>query len=275
MSNIIERVRSIIDVYNSSVAGFEKRCGLSNGAVSQPLKGNKEFSTATISKICYYTPFDEHWLTTGSGEPFKPNISFQDHIIKVLFEEGSDIKTFEHRNGNIPGTFKRVIEKPWNIRRGTLFLWAEDLRGIYPNHDYSWIYENTDKEGIFFDTNQQGEKRIEPTENKSQNIEIMALRYLVDNADFEYEIIDDSLAPNTTYGDVAICKNVDLSKEIKWNDVYYIETDKITILRKVKPDDDPDNIKCVARNDEYDSISIPRKEIVKAGIVIGVIKKRA
>lgn len=267
MSSIIERVRSIIDVYNSSVSGFEKKCGVSNGTISQPLKGNKEFSSATISKICYYTPFDSLWLERGTGEPFKPSISFIDHMIKVLFEEGSDIKTFERLNGNIPGTFKRVIDNSGKMRRGSLILWAEDLRGIYPNHDYSWIYENPDGEEMNSDANQQGRK---PTNKKHENSTINLLGI---SGDFAVKISDNALSPNINFGDIAICRVTDISRAINWNALYFIQTKDISIIRRIKSDEDQNNIRCVLLNNESEPIIIPREEITKAAIVISVMRE--
>lgn len=267
MSSIIERVRSIINVYNSSVAGFEKRCGLSNGAISQPLRGVKEFSNTTISNISYYTPFTDYWILTGSGEPFKHTISFLDHMIKVLFEESSDIKTFESLNGNIPGTFKRLIGNPHNIRRGSLILWAEDLRGIYPNHDYSWIYENPDGEEINSGSNQQG---IKPTNKKHENSTINLLGI---SGDFAVKISDNALSPNINFGDIAICRVTDISRAINWNALYFIQTKDISIIRRIKSDEDQNNIRCVSLNKESEPIIIPREEITKAAIVISVMRE--
>ena len=71
MDETILRIKRIIDLYQCSMAGFEKKCGVANGAISQPAHGYKKISAKTISKISFYTPFQIQWLMDGTGEPFK------------------------------------------------------------------------------------------------------------------------------------------------------------------------------------------------------------
>lgn len=284
MNSQAERLRSIISLYNSTMATFEKNCGLSNGAISLRIREGRNFSPNTISKICNYYPINEYWLYCGQGEVFKEELTLIEHFVKLLFDLGIDFFSFEAEYGLLPGTLKGIFDGKEERSNYDIVSWVRFLQKYDPKLDYSWVDEY-DEELPHFEDLSYPEDAIEEKikENRKtghpqseENIKnAPVLERLSNNADFEAEVIDDSLAPNTTYGDVAICKYSDLSEEIKWNDVYYIETNKISMLRKIKPDENPDNIKCVARNEEYDTIILSKREIVKAGIVIGIIKKRA
>lgn len=282
------RLQSIIKLYDSSMAAFEKKCGLSNASISLPIRQKRNFSYNTIKKICQHFPISEYWLYCGKGEVFKEELTLCEHIVKLIYELGIDFIAFESLIGLAPGSFQDTVDNQENQDKYELLNWVNSLKEHNPNLDLSWALEFDDDYVDFseafgdyeevdrMETEQLIESMVKgndlPREDSQKKNYISKIEEV---CDFEFEITEDSLAPNSTCGDVAICKTVDISKAIIWNNVYYIETNNISVVRIIKPDDNPDNIKCVARNEEYDPITIPRNEIVRAGIVISVIKKRA
>lgn len=306
MTGQSERLKSIIKLYNSSMVAFEKKSGLSNGAISMPIRKGIDFSTATISKICLKYPINEYWLFSGQGNVFKEELSLPEHIVKILYELGIDFCTFETQYGLLPGTVISVLDDHEKEEKYNLLDWAQYLNNYAQDNnivlDFSWIedyereneyldyYPRYDEEQIKIMQEIEAERYLDAIEGKKyvnpitktplhpkkkREIAASSLLRLFKEGDFEYEILDASLSPQTTFCDIAICKDADISKEIQWNNVYYIETARSAFVRIVKPDDNPDNIRCVARNEDYDPIIIPRADIIKAAIVIGVIKRMA
>lgn len=143
MIDIHSRVIKIIELYGMTVGGFERKCGVSNGAIYAPLKHiPRKFSDHTIRSIEYYTLFNYNWIMDGSGVPFKDNLTFQENILKILFEENSNIKLFEKIAGFTPKSYKRMLNP--KTEYPTIYEWGKALKQLYPNHDYSWLYRDLD-----------------------------------------------------------------------------------------------------------------------------------
>lgn len=64
-----ERIIKFIDTLNISISEFERKCGLSNGAVSKMTDNTRITTIERISKT--YPQLNIAWLRTGEGEMLK------------------------------------------------------------------------------------------------------------------------------------------------------------------------------------------------------------
>lgn len=258
-----ERVQKILDLYNSSISGFEKKCGLSSGAIYLPLKRNTHFSSNTLDKISFYTPFNRKWIENGTGDIFRTDLSIYDNILRILYEEGSDIKSFERKNGNTPGTFKNALIR--NRKFSDMVAWAEDLKEIYPDHDYSWIYQSSS-----IGTKQQSSKSSNK-DDSMDNYATVIFKYFPDY-DSIFEANDNAMSPRISNGDTAICKTIDPNGIWAWNKMYLVETANGSFIRRVKPGECEEEIRCIADDSNYETIIVKKSEIIKAAAILGAIK---
>lgn len=269
MSSQADRMRSIMNLYNATIAGFEKKCGLSGGAIYLPIRRESNFSEATIEKVSFYTPFNRQWIKEGEGDVFKDELSFFDHMLKILYEEKSDIRSFEKRNGNIPGTFKNALKK--KMRYGDMVLWAEDLKGIYPNHDYSWIYNSEVKQKSPEDRIPSKHEEAFP---KANNEIIAAFEKMFPDCDGLITVNNDAMSPSLMIGDIVVCKQIDPQRVWMWNSIYFISTENGTLIRRVRKGDSENSILCIADNSEYEPILLYTSEISSASLLLGKISAK-
>lgn len=104
-----ERIFEFIKAMNLSVAEFERRCGLSNGAVSKMSENTRASTFDRISKI--FPALDIIWLKTGEGEMLKPDSGI--HNNKVSGNSGTmTMNNGQHINITLPEEGTQKIIKP-------------------------------------------------------------------------------------------------------------------------------------------------------------------
>lgn len=81
------------------------------------------------------------------------------------------------------------------------------------------------------------------------------------NVDFAITISGDSMAPDYPNGSQILIKKYDFSHFIEWGRVYVLDTANGSIVKKLMPDDSPDNVRCESLNPFYPPFSVPLSDI--------------
>lgn len=91
--------------------------------------------------------------------------------------------------------------------------------------------------------------------------------------DFMISVKGSSMYPKYSSGDVVACRMIEELLFIQWNKVYVIDTiSQGVIMKRLKKADSEESIICKSDNKEYDEFSLPKKDIRKIALVVGVIR---
>lgn len=94
------------------------------------------------------------------------------------------------------------------------------------------------------------------------------------DSDFLIRVKGDSMTPKFTGGDLVACKKIDIKSAyfIQWNRVYVVYTQSQGVMiKRIRPSDNEDCIKCVSDNEKYAPFDVPRSDIVALALVNGSI----
>lgn len=92
-------------------------------------------------------------------------------------------------------------------------------------------------------------------------------------ADFVIPVNGDSMEPKYFRGDMVACQMVSLSDSFfQWGRVYILDTTQGVLLKKVKKGSQPDTIKLISENPEYDPIEISYSDIYHIALVMGLVR---
>lgn len=83
----------------------------------------------------------------------------------------------------------------------------------------------------------------------------------IKNVDFAITISGDSMAPDYPNGSQILIKKYDFSHFIEWGRVYVLDTPNGSIVKKLMPDNSPDNVRCESLNPFYPPFSVPLSDI--------------
>lgn len=101
-------------------------------------------------------------------------------------------------------------------------------------------------------------------------------RYIIPifkDAEFMIPVKGGSMVPKYNSGDIVACKKLSLSDIFfQWNKVYVIDTDQGVLVKRIHKSDDPDKVKIVSENPDYEPFELPISRIRAVAIVIGVVR---
>lgn len=93
------------------------------------------------------------------------------------------------------------------------------------------------------------------------------------NADFLISVTGDSMIPRYEAGDLLACKLIQEILFFQWGKTYVVDTSQGVMVKKLFEDrNNPDNLLLVSDNTNYPPFSIPRSDIRKLALVVGVIR---
>lgn len=92
-------------------------------------------------------------------------------------------------------------------------------------------------------------------------------------AEFMIQVKGSSMIPKYSSGDIVACKKLSL-KDIffQWNKVYVLDTDQGVLVKRIHRSSDPDFIKIVSENPQYEPFDLHLSKIHAIAIVIGVVR---
>lgn len=90
---------------------------------------------------------------------------------------------------------------------------------------------------------------------------------------YDFTIIarGDSMEPELESGDELACLFVQESSFIQWGRVHVLDTEQGVVVKRVF--DKGDSILCKSTNPEYESFMIPKSEVYRMALVVGVIRR--
>lgn len=90
---------------------------------------------------------------------------------------------------------------------------------------------------------------------------------------YDFTIIarGDSMEPELESGDELACLFVQESSFIQWGRVHILDTEQGVVVKRVF--DKGDSILCKSTNPEYEPFKIPKREVYKMALVVGVIRR--
>jgi repressor LexA len=93
------------------------------------------------------------------------------------------------------------------------------------------------------------------------------------SVDFMISVKGSSMYPKYNSGDVVACRIINEVVFIQWNKVYVIDTESQGVmLKRLKPSNNENMVVCKSDNDNYDPFEIPKEEIRKLAMVVGVVR---
>lgn len=111
----------------------------------------------------------------------------------------------------------------------------------------------------------------EELNNITERYEIPLFKGL--QVDFMISVKGSSMYPKYNSGDVVACRIINEVLFIQWNKVYVLDTkSQGVILKRLKPSENSDMVICKSDNDSYDPFEIPKTDICKMAMVVGVVR---
>lgn len=105
--------------------------------------------------------------------------------------------------------------------------------------------------------------------NQSQCDQIPVIASLPDY-DFTIMVKGDSMMPEFKSGDEVACRLIRESAFIQWGQPYVVDSYNGIVLKRIH--DSGDCIKCVSDNPQYGTFHIPKSEIYRLALVVGMIR---
>ncbi len=91
--------------------------------------------------------------------------------------------------------------------------------------------------------------------------------------DFIITVTGNSMQPTYLSGDKVICKLIESADYVQWNKPYIIDSiSQGVLLKRLKPSSNIDMFTIKSDNADYDDFEIPRKDIRKIAIVVGLCR---
>lgn len=91
--------------------------------------------------------------------------------------------------------------------------------------------------------------------------------------DFMIEVEGSSMYPKYNSGDVVACRIIKERNFIQWNKTHVVATrEQGIIIKRIKPSNEPNALRMISDNENYDPFNVPEEEIEGLAIVVGVIR---
>lgn len=107
-------------------------------------------------------------------------------------------------------------------------------------------------------------------------LEFECERYIIPifkDAEFLIPVKGSSMIPKYSSGDIVACKKLSLTDIFfQWNKVYVIDTDQGVLVKRIHKSSDPEHIKIVSENPQYEPFDLHLSKIYAIAIVIGVVR---
>lgn len=238
MSNIVERIRYIIDNKSLSVRAFEMSIGASNGLIGRAISKNTDINAVWLSKIVEaYPEINSEWLLSGRGGIYNDIVKEDDYIDIVL-----QSKMVENKY-NIDRSFLSKIDRSVELQRVPLYE-LEATAGLA---------------GLFLN------------EEDQRPVSYLSIPDLP-RCDGAIYVKGDSMYPLLKSGDIVVYKQLNEVGNIVWGEMYLVsfslDGDEYTAVKFInKIEDNKEYIKLVSQNQHHASKDIPMSSIRALAII--------
>lgn len=236
-----DRVLAVMqDKTGGKQGDFAKAIGVSGGNFSDSRK-NGNWSIKIIDGILNrYPDVSAEWLIRGEGEMYKPKKSKLFGCFSTEQEADAIVQEFDDANSLPTATYDEVEE-------------------VRPQDGVPYIRDSFGC-GI--------EEYARQNMNEIEYIRVHGMQ----KTKFFCDAKGDSMAPLISNGDIVGMYEIPLSSYIPLGEIYGIETDEITTIKRLRKGNSPDTYILEPLNREYDADEINKKDIVRIYKVTGCIK---
>lgn len=93
------------------------------------------------------------------------------------------------------------------------------------------------------------------------------------SAEFLIPVAGDSMVPKYEPGDLLACKMIDEVLFFQWGKTYVIDSSQGVMVKRVYEDENnSENVLLVSENSKYPPFAIPRSDVRKLALVVGVVR---
>lgn len=234
MSTIKGRLMLLANNYGLSIRAFEDKCGLNRGNISN-MGDNSSIGSDKLSKIFDTFPeVNPLWLISGIGDILKTNRSLQEQTRTK--NSDSEAQSGFKVNKKIHPAQEYPLETrpriPLEAAAGTLSIATESV-----------------------------------TMEQCEQMPVIAG---IPNYDFTIMVKGNSMEPDFKSGDEVACRFVRESSFIQWGQPHVVDSYDGIVLKRIH--DNGDYIICSSDNPNYGDFQIPKTEIHRLALVVGLIR---
>lgn len=250
------RIKAFVDFRGLTVAAFEGRCGLSNGAVSKMGDCTRKTTFDKISNA--YPELNITWARTGEGEMLRPP---QTERRGHLPAEAANVQ----RNYNSPGAtmFATNVHTELNNDGRSqsarpIQAAGDDVRPLVPMSLYK--QQDTDVYEQIVDNRPAGIEQVP---------------YFAGFPDYQMymEVQDEAMLPDFKVGDRLALSALPKDTYILNGNIYAIDTRKHGLFIRILVDRDAD-YECQSTNNQarYVTFRVPKTDVLRLYRVMGLIR---
>lgn len=253
------------------------KLGVSRSLMTEVKKGRTNITFDKIQSITEFYPISSTWLSFGSGlmitsasDEFRPMKAY-----KYLLDKGfiSDAGEFMQQLGIDQATFNKMTNGSLDDSVGL----ALKIASRYPQVEFLFARDGKNTPTVPVPG---GIPLIQPP------MDVGAISYFeqmpksgnelyrvpgMESCDFLMKISGQYLPENYLSGDVVGCKIAIGEKIIQWGKVYLLETSQGNMVKRILPGANKDSVSVVS-DDRFPGFDLPRKEIYRLALVIGMVR---
>lgn len=250
MTNISDRIASVIKERGISIRAFEQLIGCSNGVISRCINKGTDIQSLWVSKIIETCgEINSEWLLTGNGPMLK-----------------------DRSNGILPELVRTDPTKGQNYIPPTTPLEATHKQEAIPLTE---IGENSEVKPIPLVTETAaagfGNEHFSIAEKDVKDYYVIP-KFRLCHVDFMIEVSGLSMFPHFNPGDVIACTILNDRKFLQWNKCHVIATREQGILvKRIMPSKSDGYLTAVSDNKDYPPFDIPVDDITGLALVVGSV----
>lgn len=89
--------------------------------------------------------------------------------------------------------------------------------------------------------------------------------------DFTIPVRGDSMYPDFCSGDEVACRLIDDPSFLQWGRTHVLDTSQGVVIKRIYPNNN--SIICKSTNPQYNDFNIPKEEIYRMAIVVGIVRQ--
>lgn len=241
MSEITERLSSLVFMFGNSVNAFAKNIGVDTANLNKMVKGQQSITKKTVHKIISaYPQVSEEWLLTGDGTMLKGQQPQQYNSPNAVIGNNNVVQSHNTYNSKIPNV---ITEK----KTAPLVPISLAKR------------ENVDLYKVMREPNLQAEH-------------ITRVNSFAE-LDFYYSVSDDSMRPDFKCGDILALRAIDEGSYIINGNIYVLDTISYgLILRVIKQRGDIYECSTLQDTDRYEPFNVPITDVFRVYNIKGLLR---
>lgn len=262
MEAIRDRLKEMARLHGLSIRGFEEKCGLGRGNISN-MSPDGSIGSDKLSKIIAAFPDTNiNWLLTGNHEKSNINIGELAGSTQKAGNNSTITNTTNNYKGcggadkkaaqdisDISNRVTALEDTPTNKPKSGIPLIPLDAVAGFPAADTGAAYpENC----TLYDIPEFAEK----------------------GANFLIRVSGDSMTPIYDSGDIIACRKITDIRFFQWGTVYVLETSQGILVKRVMESEQHDDcILCVSENSEvHKPFLLPKDDIRSLSTIVGLIR---